>query len=209
MTQASLIDTGPETGKATRLYPTPPPLCEAICRAVGSLYARIGPGYGLPTRILEPSCGTGNFVRAARELWPDALITAVDVVDYSEHVNVSADRFLRGDFVEIARHFAPTEPAYNLVIGNPDFPLAVPHIESAFSVLRPGGLLAFVLRLSFWETPTRAELLRKYPVRAFAPIVQRPSFTGNGKGDKTGVGLFVFQRGFRGRGDILPAISWR
>jgi hypothetical protein len=204
MSQAQLVGMETRPFGDRGFYPTPPALCTAICQTVSDFERRIGGARSHPLRIVEPSAGTGNFVRAARAQWPDSHILAVDVADHRDQWESG----IVADWEKVADTFAGRGELYDMALGNPDFDKAVPHIYACLRVLKPDGLLAFILRLSFWETPARAALFSHLPVRAFAPIVQRPSFTGKG-GDKTGVGLFIWQRGFRGQGAILPAISWR
>lgn len=52
-------------------YYTPEPLARAIVATLAGCTSN-------PMRILEPSSGGGAFLRAAREKWPSAYLSAID-----------------------------------------------------------------------------------------------------------------------------------
>lgn len=207
-----------ETGGERQFYPTPPALCAAVCKTVADFIDELHPpDRRLPLNIVEPSAGTGNFVRAARAQWPGSSIVAVDIVDELNSWAAAGAAGIVADWEKVASIWAENGTRHDLIIGNPSFPLAVPHIEAALSVLKPGGILAFILRLSFEEWTTeksarlpypRREFWRAHPLRARAAVGQRPSFDGKGT-DAAGVALFVWQAGWRGRGELLETVDWR
>jgi hypothetical protein len=190
----------PERGGALEFYPTPQPLCDAVCDALVGLMSRYGPHL----EVVEPSAGTGNFVRAARQSWPRSHITAIEPQDTREAcLAAGADAYFRSTLED-----APALTDADLVLGNPPFLLAAAHVGRLLRELPQHALVAFLLRLSFWETPDRARLFEAHPLFAFAPVVERPDFSGQG-GDSMGVGLFVWRAGGRAGGYILPPISWK
>src|SRR5690348_187756 len=75
-------------------YMTPPPLARGVCKQLAE--------YLEPERIIEPSAGQGNFVRAAREVWPNARIIAVDIHKAYEKACLAAgaDEFICADTLD-------------------------------------------------------------------------------------------------------------
>lgn len=197
---AAKIATQPPDGKRGRerrgAYFTDDRLALAACAAVKSAGLWIGPS----PHILEPGCGGGAFLRAAETTWPKrASLLGVDLVPACS----GPGQVARGNV------FAVKDERFDLVIGNPDFGIAENVVRHCADLLAPGGVVAFLLRLSFWETPARAQLFADLPLRAYATVSQRQSFTEDGVTDKLGLGLFIWQQGFHGRGEILPPIVWR
>ena len=166
-------------------------LARAICRVLGTMAAP-------PLAILEPGCGGGAFLRAASAEWPKAMLVGVDLAPACS----GPGSVVEGDLFK-------TAGKYGLVVGNPDFAIAERVVRHCLGLLAPGGHLAFLLRSAFLGSEGRVALYTEFPLRAFAPIAQRPSFTGDGKTDPMEYGLYVWQQGFRGRGEILPPLVWR
>lgn len=184
-------------------YPTPDALCRAICLRLSTLV-------GQPRRVVEPSAGSGAFVRAARAQWPSADLTAVEVRHECELpcLRSGASTFASGDWCAWASRVAEGPWRADLIIGNPPYSLALPHVQAALSVLEPGGHLAFLLRLSFLASAKRADALWSKPgLRYLAPITPRPSFTGGGS-DNSEYALFVWRRGWQAMAEILPPLAW-
>lgn len=104
-----------------------------------------------------------------------------------------------------------TDPSYavDLVIGNPPYSLAEQFVCHSLTLVKPNGYVIFLLRLSFLCSSKRINgLYQKHPLRAFAPIAPRPSFTEGGN-DNSEYAAFVWQQGFTGVGRIEPPIIWR
>lgn len=187
---------GPQSARAPRdAYMTPDALALAITKALHRAHLWLN-----PTRILEPGCGEGAFLRAAHATWPDAMLHGVDLSPRCEGPgNVETLDLL--DVQEWG--------SYSLALGNPPFVDAVMFVRHCLSLVRDGGHVAFLLPLSFLGGPrSRREFWRDLPLRALAQIIPRPSFTGGGTAAQE-YALMVWRKGFRGRGDILPAVVWR
>jgi len=90
-----------QTRQAHGIFFTPKNIRDAIFKVLGD-----GP---FPT-ILEPSCGSGEFVLDAREKWPESQITCID-----KYVNTIPEA-LDIDFMEF-----PKSKKFHLIIGNPPF----------------------------------------------------------------------------------------
>lgn len=163
-------------------YPTPNPLASAIIRTV----AAWRPSLGLPSPdvFIEPSCGEGSFIKAARETWPNSFIAGADIVpSYNGKViEAGANTFFAGDLEQtIAAIFASvrTHVGTAVVGGNPPFSLAQRHIELLMQHLLQGEWLFFLLRLSFMGSAERANTF--WPTtgkqqRFLIPIAGRPSY---------------------------------
>lgn len=147
-------------------YFTPEPLARAVV-------ARLAQCSVNPHRILEPSSGRGAFLRSACSQWPGAMVDAVDL-DPTARVaaEVSGAAFLAADFLTLAG------AGWDLILGNPPFNAAAHHILHALQLLRPGGTLAFLLRLGFLAGQLRVPLWTAHRPRWVWVLSRRPSFTG-------------------------------
>jgi SAM-dependent methyltransferase len=175
-------------------YFTPEPLALAITERLADLGVR-------PARILEPSSGGGAFVRAARTTWSPARIVAVDIHESCRLFAPGAE-FRCGDFL------AQTDPeGFDLVLGNPPFCDAQAHVEHARRMLRSGGIVAFLLRLSFLGSADRKELCAG-PGRYVAQIVPRPSFTSDGATDSSEYALFMWRPGVEFPSQLGEPLTW-
>lgn len=174
-------------------YDTPDALALACCKALReNLIAE-------PLRILEPSCGGGSFLRAVNQTWPEADLFGGDVEPRCE----GPGRVIRCDFLDSDLLFGNA-----LLLGNPPFALAEEFVRRAFECVREGGVVAFLLRLSFLAGRGRAALYREHPLAALWPIAGRPSFTGGGT-DSSEYGLFAWRKGSREPGRIYPPLEWK
>ena len=186
-------------------YDTPAELARAICTL---LRDRLLPA--APAGILEPSAGSGVFVRQAEAHWPSARVLGIDI-------KPRADGIKEADFLRPLVCHALEE--WDLILGNPPFRDAELHVRRALSMLTApravaprGGRLAFLLPLSFLGGVGRVALYREHPLRGLIPIAGRPSFTGAGTGSQE-YALYVWERDWRGTGfgagDLLPPLEWR
>jgi len=118
-------------------------------------------------KILEPSCGSGEFLLGIQKHFPQASITAIEknpTIFASACPFFPTVSFLNRDFLETS-----LKPEYNLIVGNPPF-FVVPKnnvpekyrkfmtgrpnifvlfILHALEILAPGGFLLFVLPKNF------------------------------------------------------------
>ena len=191
------VEAAAEKGRAAHdFYPTPEPLalkcCEALKESGLALYR--------PSLILEPSCGSGPFVRSARTMWPRAEARAFDI-------RPDAAEFFGPEF-ECRNSLSDWGCRPDVVLGNPPFDAAEAHIRCALEQVARGGVVAFLLRLGFMASEERIPFFREHPLAALAPIPQRPSFTSDGKTDGADYGLFVWSP-TRNMPILLPPILWR
>jgi hypothetical protein len=181
-----------EAGRARGAYYTNDALALSLVRTLRATL-------GVPAKtILEPGCGGGAFLRAAEKAWPFAALHGVDLVPAC-----TGPGFIQ------TRDLFTVQTGYDLVLGNPDFSIADRVVRHCMGLLTKDGHLALLLRLSFLESIERVPLFTDFPLYAFQPIAQRQSFTGDGQGDKVGLGLYVWKQGHRGPGRILSPLVWR
>ena len=180
-------------GRGTRdpddYYATTPALAKLICETVKRDFA-----LAHPRRILEPSCGAGTFLGAIRSTWPDAQVHGIEL-----HRDLAAYARSAGHQVDLADTLRAELSEYDLVIGNPPFRHAGTFIPLLLKHLRPGGVLAFILRLNFLSTQERYAALWSIhaPTHVYT-LVARPGFTSNGHTDGTDYMVCTWQEGRTG-----------
>ena len=160
-----------------------------------------------PSSILEPGCGGGAFLRAARATWPYAALRGVDLNPQCDGPGTVEKRDLFG---------IQTWGEYSLCIGNPAFLIAVPLVRHCLDLVHDGGHVAMLLPLSFLGGPEhnggdndRRRFWEELPLRALAQIMPRVPFMGGTKTAAQEYALMVWRKDFTGRGDLLPPIMWR
>lgn len=184
-------------------YLTPQEVADACCaRLVEDGWVR------RRSLVLEPSAGTGAFVRAAARIFAPAYLHANEpflTMDPDAVPEKGKGTLTLQCFEELSKQHPDLGP-YDSVIGNPPFSLAEEHIRIAHSMLAVGGVLAFVLRLNFLGSTKRAGLWHDHPPDAIYTLEPRPSFTGGGN-DSTEYALFVW-RNARVMGQAIDWIRW-
>ncbi len=172
-------------------YFTPEPLAEEICRRL----ARVLPEQ---EAIWDPCAGGGAFIEAAYQAWaPTPRLVQFAGTDLPEH------DFLRD------RPKRSGRDGWSLIVSNPPYLLAEPFVHNALALVREGGHVAFLLRLSFLCGQRRYGTLWAHGAfRYLIPITPRPSFTPDGKTDASEYAVFVWQRGYSGTAEILPHLRW-
>lgn len=184
-------------------YQTPQPLADAICERLRVVMPR-------PCLLLEPSAGDGNFVRAARSVWPASYIVAHDI-----RPECRARCLAAGASWLVDKDTPDDRGMIDLVVGNPPYSIAEEHTAESIDVVKPGGYVAFLLRASFlFDGEERADRFW-WPrgvgscLRYTMGIAPRPSFTGDGGTDGAAYALMVWQKGYRGFPQVLPHIRWQ
>lgn len=211
MTQASLAEVADvpvvEGRQPLDAYYTPQALADAIVGWVADDFF-FGEG---PSVVLEPSVGSGSFVRAVWKRWPAAEIHGIDLNSLAAGLGMR-DLAYRpplcvkayvGDFASIQLSTTPT-----LTIGNPPFSCAESHARRAIEVT-PGGVVALLLRSAFFHGAKRGAFWERYPARKEYRLVERPSFTGGGT-DSAEYSVFVWTPGRELRDDMRSVRrSWK
>ena len=143
--------------------------------------------------ILEPSCGSGEFITALSRAYPHANITGIE---FHPHIYKAVSKALtrtgvvriqHGDFLKYDAATTTSATPPDLIIGNPPYfvmkkedvapeyhpyfdgrpNIFVLFIMKSAQILRAGGVLCFVLPSSFMNSQYY-DKTRKYLVRHFA-----------------------------------------
>jgi predicted RNA methylase len=143
--------------KEASFFRTPDDLADLMAEA-----ACIPPG----GRVLEPSAGDGQIVRAIYRRQPHADVDCVEVdVRRVEYLRALGFRVYRQPFEEFA---AQQGAVYDAVLMNPPFTVPgdrlawLTHVELAVKLLRPGGQLVGIVPAGFlFRAGARFEALRE------------------------------------------------
>ncbi len=137
---ASILDTGNAPAKnPTDFFATPAHIAERMAACISAGKDDI--------RVLEPSAGTGSIAQAIRKHCEryriNAELDCIEILpEFQAHLRGLGFYLAGGDFLE----YRPTG-SYDYILMNPPFtspsdPLAyIAHIEHAWQLLAPGGLL--------------------------------------------------------------------
>lgn len=137
--EATLKAGGVVAVSATQLFPTPPATAEVMVAM-----ADIQP----TDRILEPSAGTGNLLRAIIEGQPTGIpggLVAVEVNQrLADGLKPLASEVICADFLELDA--ASVAEPFDVILMNPPFADGqdVAHIRHALRFLKPGGRLVAI-----------------------------------------------------------------
>lgn len=181
---AAVVESGRMPAKNPLAYfPTPPELAAEIVA---------GLDVAAPKFVLEPSAGDGALVRAARERWPDARITAVelDPLNVAMLANTGA-AIIDDDFLAVS--FGGLR--FDVVVMNPPFVVGddkvawETHLRRAVELLAPGGALACVAPSGSWRgsTQKRFKALRSWLAGLGADVREHDpgAFSSSGTGVST------------------------
>lgn len=119
---------------APQLFPTPAGVVERMMEL-----AEVRPGM----RVLEPSAGTGNIVKALPTVRPDGEVVAVEISSSLLYLlEPYADEIVCGDFLQQNGNLGK----FDRVLMNPPFENGadIKHIKHAVGFLKPGGRLVAV-----------------------------------------------------------------
>jgi hypothetical protein len=163
---------------------------------------------GRPRRVLDPSAGGGVYGEIMRERFPEAIIDGVELRDMPRPA--AYDGWAGGTpFEEFAATYAEAGgPPYDLIATNPPFGVLDRFVELAWSLLAPGGEVAFLCPLRYLEGQRRARRIwgRMVP-REVVILTLRPSFQADGKTSPAAFCYVVWQKRVEGRYD-LPVLRW-
>jgi predicted RNA methylase len=143
--------------KEASFFRTPDDLADSMAETV-----RLSP----ELRVLEPSAGDGQIVRAIYRRQPHSDVDCVEVDERRvEYLRALGFRVYRQPFEEFA---SQREATYDAVLMNPPFTVPgdrlawLTHVELAVRLLRPGGQLVAIVPAGFlFRTGARFEALRE------------------------------------------------
>ena len=161
-------------------YPTPFPSIEA--------FLDVFPLRG-GIEVLEPGAGSGNIIKTLQK-YGDFSIDAVEIrPEETEHLQQLGVNVIIGDYLSMN-----IGKKYDLIIGNPPFNQAIEFVERSLELLKPDGMLVFLLRTAFMESDRRFSFWQKpeHQISGLYTLHARPSFTGHGT-DATSYSWFIWQ----------------
>lgn len=166
------------------------------------------PLLGRPSTTIDLGCGDGAIGKALRDAWGDGC--AIDGWELdpkralaATHATTDAGVQVYNDVLEDdLLKIDPADYAGNdLIISNPPYSHAEAFARVALQLVRPGGLVAFLLRLAFVEGQKRVAFHREFPSDVHV-LAARPSFNGMGT-DSAAYAWFVWGLGRGGRWSVL------
>lgn len=186
-------------------YMTPAPLATAVVASIAKLE---------PRKIIDPSCGDGEFVRAARAQWPEASIAAIDIrAEVGEKITSEDVKFVHHDYLSIPPSALKDA---DLIITNPPFSFFLDFVLHSLSGMKTGAWLALLMRANMlvgskdaqerWITPMGNGLTPLRQLASTRPIHPRPSFTGTGT-DASEYAVGMWCKGFD-NGGLFDPIKW-
>jgi len=139
--------------------------------------------------ILEPSAGSGNFIKVLREMGNKGHITSVEIrAEELCILDFYSNEIIVGDFLSHEFEY----DKFNYIIGNPPYSLAIEFLEKCFSISNPKNTtIIMLLRTAFLESKKRYKFWQRHPVNHLYVLSERPSFTGKGT-DSTSYSFFVW-----------------
>ena len=213
---------------------------DRLARLIAEQACRMAPD---ARTFLEPSSGGGAFLRAMRLAWglqagsnyklssgahmPDDGCWAIHAIDIDpgamEPAESMSAQFVNLPFLEWR---GPPAGGYDVILANPPFaapplpgkdrgePIAAAHVLHALGMLSAGGVMACLIRQSFLATQERAQLFARYCPAAVDMLVERPSFTADGKTDQHEYCVIYWQRESRllfrrPESTVLRWMSWK
>lgn len=139
-------------------------------------------------KVLEPSAGNGNVIKALNEIYHDKNITSIEIrnEEFNNLSNIS-DKVIIGDFLNT------NIEKYDIIIGNPPYSLAKEFVIKSLHSLNDNGILIFLLRTAFLESKSRYQFWQDNSLSGLYTLSKRPSFTGHGT-DATSYSWFVWDK---------------
>ena len=183
-------------------YPTQPSLARVVCKLPELQQYVLSQDI-----ILDPGAGTGVWGNACKGIFPEASIVGVEI-NHDLEIVASYDDWHTADYIN-----SDLGLSVDLVIGNPPYKFTEEFVNKSLTYLKEGGIIAFLLRLSFLESKKR--YLSMYnaglnPEKVYC-LVQRPNFReylGLKGSDSDAYGIYIWRKGYVGS-TILDWLDWR
>ena len=149
--------------------------------------------------VLDPTAGGGPFAAAARSIWSNSRVVAIDIRDVCKaSCEASGATFACADALTLS---PATIRRADLIVTNPPFKLADELVRHLWANMKEGASLAFLLSVTFLGSEERWEvdgdgsplgLLKVAPLTYCVSVVPRPSFIGSTS--KFEAALFVWKK---------------
>lgn len=157
-----------------------------------------------PSKVLDPSAGSGVFGQVFRQVWPRALTTAVEPKKGEAwYLSCNYDRYSIGTYQDTV---LPND--FDVIITNPPFHSWKDFVVKSLLCVRPGGFVA-LLGLTSWGSRSRAgnSLFDNMPpvgqMRITGAVSYRPQGT-----DSRDYCWWVFRRKFKESDDQIQLKCW-
>lgn len=126
-----------------------------------------------PRLVMDPACGSGRFLMAARQRWPGCVLRGLETDPVA--LAVARENLPAAVLGDDSFLTAPPTGDVDLLVGNPPYvrdrghkrDVYVDFLERAESWLRPGGRVAFVLS-SAWLDVGYGRVVRRVLAEGFA-----------------------------------------
>jgi SAM-dependent methyltransferase len=188
-------------------YPTPIELCRKI---VNHFVVDSSPmvQQGQDQLVLDPGCGSGNFGRAIKEVYPKCIVVGVDTVDrLTDTENYKYySRFLTLDF-NSPPQVGSIRGDFRLVIGNPPFKHAEQFVKMSHILCE--WQIVFLFKLAFLEGQRRAaEFFPVYLPTEVSTLNARVSWDGSGKSNDQAHAIFEWRPHYREHNLTDTRLTW-
>jgi predicted RNA methylase len=146
--------------------------------------------------VVDAGAGTGAISAVIAAYNPRAEVIGVEkdpeLVEKARARGLYSAEFIQANFLKWEPVVAPTH-----VIMNPPYSYAMQFVQHAQKIVRRGGVVTALLRLSFLASKQRREFFATHPANVYV-LTKRPSFTGKGT-DACDYAWFTWQAGEGGR----------
>lgn len=171
---------GVQVSVAPQLFPTPAALADRMAGL-----AELSPGLS----VLEPSAGTGLLLQAACLHVHDLELTAVEIhVGLCDRLRAAYPNVHQADFLQLS---VEQLGRFDRVLMNPPFENSVDikHIEHAFSMLKPGGVLVAICA----RGPRQVDRLKPWALAAGGSWEELPADTFKAQGTMVRTALLTLR----------------
>jgi len=179
------------------------PIAHTPIKQTHIMLDEVVPRYNLtrPMHVLEPAAGKGNIIKTLLQRDLDIRrMTAIEILPkFEKRLYRIIDNFRSSevycpqDFLKV--HTSGIIYRYDLIVGNPPYGgnIELDFVLHSLKLLNYGGLLIFLLKLSFLETVERYKNL--WSIRqpdGLMPLAKRIPFYGGSRGDRYSYCWFVW-----------------
>lgn len=155
---------------------------------------------GTPKTILDPGAGLGSWGEGARQRWPLADITGVEIEPREPPHPYSY--WYPMDY--LGRRWGSVD----LIIGNPPYVQAEAFIRHSLAQLTYGGVCVFLLRLAYLESQRRGQgLFQEHPPVEVSVCTRRPRFYGIKGNGGTAFAFVKWRRDYRGETRLTWSVT--
>lgn len=207
---STFIEEGRFEKNPNDFFQTPLPCAVAILKAFHDRY--MFPQW--PYTIWDAGAGTGQWGRAAKQVWPDTSVIGIDI-DVSNTPDEVYDLVLEQDFLTLPAD--TTKYGCDLIIGNPPYSaagnkkLAADFVETALSFAPAQGVL-FLMKTEFLGSQDRYHRLFNtitHRPQHIWQLASRPSWNGTGNSNTIEYAAFYWNANGWNRDTTISWLDWK